>query len=386
MQILRKAIAVILTLVMISVPITASVSAQGPGSGGGPGYIESPRREDDGAVFIRTNIMSIRAVNEIPMMHYWYSSDENGTVAKFLASFMSLIEYEDYNDDGVFQANESLYYAPLAAYEWTLTTGTVEDDDGTINEIWLKYTKGGSRMSGGMPVDSPMPGPGNPNANRFEDVTLQFWAHIYLNDYTGNVSDDQGVRAQYLVQGESELKIDIEIGNFPFSSEESKVALQVILREDIAEGEQYRNQYRFRTREQMRNITGSSNSDWTTPQGNETRFQQRNETHIERVDFLNQESGEPSGFFTWLDTALVTLPNDDTQAVNVTASYVATGEGLALYLSYPNFNGGSLIHDPSIGVIEGQSPVSPVVDYALISVAVIVIVAVVIVAIIQKKR
>lgn len=371
---------------MISVPITASVSAQGPGSGGGPGYIESPRREDDGAVFIRTNIMSIRAVNEIPMMHYWYSSDENGTVAKFLASFMSLIEYEDYNDDGVFQANESLYYAPLAAYEWTLTTGTVEDDDGTINEIWLKYTKGGSRMSGGMPVDPPMPGPGNPNANRFEDVTLQFWAHIYLNDYTGNVSDDQGVRAQYLVQGESELKIDIEIGNFPFSSEESKVALQVILREDIAEGEQYRNQYRFRTREQMRNITGSSNSDWTTPQGNETRFQQRNETHIERVDFLNQESGEPSGFFTWLDTALVTLPNDDTQAVNVTASYVATGEGLALYLSYPNFNGGSLIHDPSIGVIEGQSPVSPVVDYALISVAVIVIVAVVIVAIIQKKR
>jgi len=385
LQTISKTLATLVLVLMISLPLTGLVSAQGPGSGMGPGNMQGPHREDNGAVFVSTDIVSIRAINEIPSMHYWYSSDENGTIAKFLASFVSIAEYEDYNDDGAFQANESLYYAPLAAYEWTLTTGTIEDDDGTINEIWLKYTKGGSR-DGGMPIDPPMPGPGNPSANRFEDVTLQFWAHIYLNDYTGNVSDDQGVRAQYLVQGESELKIDIEIGNFPFSSEDSKVALQTILREDIAEGEQYRNQYRFRTREQMRNTTGSSSSDWTTPQGNETRFQQRNETHTERVEFLNEVTGETSGFFTWLDTALVTLPNDDTQAVNITASYAATGQGLALYLSYPNFDGGSLVHDPSIGVIEGQSPVGPAVDYVPITIAVIVVAAVAIVAIIQKKR
>lgn len=386
LQTIKKTLAAIVLVLMISVPLTSVVSAQGPGSGMSPGNMQGPHREDNGAVFVSTDIISIRAINEIPSLHFWYSSDENGTVAKFLASFMSLIEYEDHNDDGAFQANESLYYVPLAAYEWALTTGTVEDGDGTITEIWLKYTKGGSK-AGGMPIDPPMPGPGHPNADRFEDVTLQFWAHIYLNDYTGNVSDDQGVRAQYLVQGESELKIDIEIGNFPFSSEDSKVALQSILREDIAEGEQYRDQYRFRTREQMRNTTGSSNADWTTSQGNETRFQQRNETHTQRIEFLNQETGETSGFFTWLDTASVTLPNDETEAVNVTASYAATGEGLALYLCYPNFDGGTLVHDPSIGVIPGHSPVTEFpVDIGTLVVAAFVIAAIVIVSIAQKKR
>ena len=47
------------------------------------------------------------------------------------------------------------------------------------------------------------------------------------------------------------------------------------------------------------------------------------------------------------------------EAVDVHASYWTDVEGLLLFLSYPNFNGGSLIHDPSVRLVESASPYVP---------------------------
>ena len=365
--------------------IVANVSAQQDGGEPDPSKEPDQRRDSDGTVWVNTDIITIMANSETPMFHFWYTADENGTHAKFMMNYMGIFEFEDINDDDAYQRDETLYFAPLAAYEWTLQTGSVEED-GVTTEVWLKYTKGGIRDGGIMPgiPHGPQQGPGS--IVRFEDVTLQIWAHIYIDDYEGNVTDDHGVQAEYTIAGGSELKMDIEIGNFPFSTETSRVALETVLQERLAIGAQNRERHRFQTRERLRNNTLNSSMNWTTTGGNESRFENREESDIQQIDFVDTETNLAQGFFSWVDTAVVTLPGGDEEAVNVTASYVPFGEGLAVYLAYPNFNGGSLLHDPSIGLIEGSAPYIPApVPLELIAgLGVVALVVIVVVAI--RKR
>ncbi len=323
-----------------------------PGPGGSP----SQHREGS-RVFITTDIISIMANNQFPLLHFWFTTDDNGTLAKFSLAYVAIAEFEDVNGDGTYQSNETLSFAPLAAYEWTLQTGSVESD-GTTTEVWLKYTKGGALTDGMM---SGMPGHGmngTGSVEEFEDVTVQIWAHIFLYDYEGNVTDEGGVRATYLVQGSSELKMDIEIGNFPFSTETSMVTLQAMLRENEAIGHETAHRHRYETRERFRNNTGTSDTNWNTQDGNETRFENQNGTCMQRIDFVDDVTGVAQGYFSWLDKATITWPGGETEVVNVTASYVPMGHGLAVNLVYPNFDGGSILHDPSIGLFEDAVPYS----------------------------
>ncbi len=347
----RTIIAATMIALFLVAPTIIQVTAQGPGSGN-----QNPpqQRRENGAVFLNTDVITVMANEELPMFHFWYTGDENGTTAKFMASYVTLIEFEDENDDGAFQSDEILRHAPLAGYEWTVQTGSVSDGDVT-SEVWVKYTKGGTRTGGplqALPISSHQ-GPGA--MDDFEDVTIQIWAHLYLDDYEGVVTDDHGVHTNYTVVGGAELKMDIEIGNFPFSSNNTSVALEAMLREDQATGPQYQNRYRFETRERNRNVTANSGMNWTAPDGNETRFQNRSDTATERIDFVDTETSSPTGFFSWLDTAVITHPGGDTEAVEVTASYVPTGMGLSVYLAYPNFGEGSILHDPSIGLLSDVS-------------------------------
>jgi hypothetical protein len=352
----RLLISTLLLVVLIGTMLV-SVSAQNTNTEKhGPGGPPQQTRESDGTVWINTDIITIMANSEIPQFYFWYSVDNNGTHAKFMTSFVMIAEFEDLNDDGAFQTGEQLFFAPLAAYEWTLTTGTVQKD-GVTTEVWLKYTKSGIR-SGMMPDAAPAAMSGMGSLQRFEDTTIQIWGHIYLDDYAGNVTDDHGSHANYTVAGGSELKIDIEIGNFPFSSEDSMVALQTLQREHVAAGTQepQLNHHRIETRERFRNTTIDSDTNWTTIGGNETRFESMNGTDIQRCDFIDYETGVAQGFFSWLDTAVITWPGGDTEAVPVNASYVPTGNGLAVYLAYPYFDNGSILHDPSIGLYPDGAP------------------------------
>lgn len=351
-----------------------------------------PWRENDGSVWINTDVITIMASGQMPMFHFWFTNDQNGSFAKFLAQYITLIEFEDLNGDDAFQSNEILYFAPLAAYEWTVQTGTVTDE-GVTTEVWLKYTKGGLISDGMMPGHHGGPGmgyrnfTGNSGIERFEDVTLQIWAHIYLNGYDGAVTDDNGVQATYSVAAASELKMDIEIGNFPFSSETSSVAIETLLRENLASSMQYQNQHMFQTREQFGNVSCNSGMNWTTTGGNETMFQMMNGTHTQHIDFVETGTEISTGFFSWVDTATITWPGGETEAVNVTASYVPIGFGLSVYLAYPNFDGGSLLHDPSIGMYESQAPpVTATTEYLfLLGIGIVSILAIAVVLVRRRK-
>nr|KXH75804.1 MAG: hypothetical protein AM325_03980 [Candidatus Thorarchaeota archaeon SMTZ1-45] len=323
-------------------------------------------RMNDGSVWINTDIITIMANGETPQLHFWFTSDEGGTLARFSTNYVMLIEFEDLNDDGAYQRNEYLYFAPLSAFEWTISTGEVVDDDITT-EVWLKYTKSGvkSSMMPGMPMFGH---DGMGDIERFSDVTLQIWAHIYLDDYVGTVSDDHGIHFNYTVAGRSELKMDIEIGNFPFSSENSSVAIQTIQKENEATGTQNLHHHRMETRERFRNVSFSSDMNWTTTGGNETRFERMNDTECHRIDFMDQDDGITQGFFSWLDTAVITWPGGETEAVDVEVSYVPRGDGVAVYLAYPYFDDGSILHDPSIGLYpEGAPDTGILLNYVLIT-------------------
>lgn len=368
-----------LFLVVALLGTTALASAQGPTTTP-PGVGTPPEhsRDADGTVWINTDIITIMANGEVPMFHFWYAMDDDGANAKFQTSFVMIAEFEDLNDDGGFQTGEELYFAPLSAYEWTLTTGTLEEG-GVVTEVWLKYTKSGVRTT---PLADAAPAAlddGTSDIMRFQDVTMQIWGHIYLEDYAGEISDDHGSHANYTVAGRSELKIDIEIGNFPFSSEDSMVTIQTLQREHLSEPQL--NRHRIQTRERFRNTTLDSDMNWTTTGGNETRFESMNGTNVQTIDFIDYEAAVAQGFFSWLDTAVITWPGGSAEAVNVNASYVPTGEGVAIYLAYPNFDEGSILHDPSIGLYPEGAPtifgsIDPVLAAGIGAVALIAILVV----------
>ncbi|MHA1248194.1 MAG: hypothetical protein ACTSPE_12775 [Candidatus Thorarchaeota archaeon] len=377
--------------VLMLQPVVVDVAAQGsmPEHSTMPNLPTTPpvhEKRPDGSEFISTDVIAIMANGQAPMIHFWYAADENGTIAKFSLLYLGIVEFEDQNEDDAFQSNETLYYAPLAAYEWTLLTGTTEDDEGHVTEIWLKYIKGGLRSGGMVPSIPQVDARGASAVQRFEDVTIQIWAHIYLYDYEGNVSDDTGVKATYLVQGNSEVKMDIEIGNFPFSTNTSSVALQTLLRESDMVGQQNTYRHRYRIRDRHGNVTGMSSVNWNGAPGNESTIEPLPTDHIQRIDLFDAETGVTQGFYSWVDKAEITWPGGTTEAVNVTASYVPSGTGLAIYLAYPNFDDGTLLHDPSVGVYPEAAPLTEPVGNTTLAVALGAVAVIAVAAFLVRRR
>jgi hypothetical protein len=68
-----------------------------------------------------------------------------------------------------------------------------------------------------------------------------------------------------------------------------------------------------------------------------------------KINFANQNSTF-EGFFKFVSSATVTYSNNITKTVKVYASYIAAGNSMRLYIGYPYFGNGTLVHDPSIGV------------------------------------
>ena len=86
-------------------------------------------------------------------------------------------------------------------------------------------------------------------------------------------------------------------------------------------------------------------------------FDNVDEEDIQEISFVGADSNTTHGFYRWVDKALQILPDGSKTAVDVSASYWANGEAMLLFFAYPNFDGGSLIHDPSMKFDEESSPV-----------------------------
>ncbi len=329
------------------------------------------RRDDDGTAWIETDIITVMLNPELPSYQYWYTPDENGSLARFMINFMMIVEFEDSNGDNVYQPDETLNFAPLDAFEWILKTGAIEKD-GVNKEVYVSYTKGGLNddweddwfedwMPGWEEEEEEDPTHllsseehENHTFAHFSDLTLQFYGHIYRDNHTGKVIDDEGVKAEYTVDGGVELKVDIEIGNFPFTSDTSSVAILNYLSEDVASNDDV-NHY-FTLHEESGDDDHESEAEMEDL-GEE--FEDILDEDVQEISFVEDSTYETQGFYRWVDKAVVKHLNGSKEAVDVHASYWTDGEGLLLFLAYPNFNGGSIIHDPSLRLIESSSLYTP---------------------------
>ena len=346
--------------------MTTTATAMGGGMNQPTHGMPDHTQMNDGSVWVNTDIITIMANGEMPQFHFWYTADEDGTRARFSTSYVMLVEFEDQNDDGAYQGDEYLYFAPLTAFEWTLQTGkTVEDD--VTTEVRLTYTKSGVKST--VPPGAPLAAHEGMGAiQRFADVTIEITAHIYLEDYTGEVTAEPGVQFNYTLAGRSELKMDIEIGNFPFSSENSSVAIQTLQKENEATGTQNLHHHRMETRERFRNVSIDSDMNWTTEGGNESRFEQMTGTNVQKLEFVDTETETAQGYYSWVDKAIIFWPGGTNETVDVTASYVPVGHGVAVYLAYPYFDDGRILHDPSIGLYpEGAPSLGTPIDFVLVA-------------------
>lgn len=340
-------------------------------------------RDTDGRAWIQTDIMTVMLDPELPSFHYWYTADDNGSLVRFMVNYLMIVEFEDTNGDGVYQPNETLDFAPLDAFEWSLQTGSITNELGQNTEVYASYTKGGltddweddwfEHWVPGYDDDGPGEEPDIDFA-QFEELTFQFYAHIYIDDYNGTVSDDEGIKADYTVAAGIELKIDIEIGNFPFTSDTSKLAVLNFLKEDQASTDEF--DHHFRLHEETGDDDHDS-EDVMEHLGEEFEDNDEdddgNDDDVQRISFVDASTDVTRGFYRWLDKAVITHLNGSQEAVDVDASYWTDGSGLLLWLAYPNFDGGSILHDPSVRFIESAWPYVPTnpLDLPVVSFAVI---------------
>jgi hypothetical protein len=354
-------------------------------------------RDANGTVWLETDVMTVTLDPHMPVYQYWYAGDENGSLARFMIGYMMIVEFEDSNADGVYQPNETLSFAPLDAFEWSLQTGQITNDLNEVTEIYASYTKGGLSdewendwYEDWMPEihdeeDSALLASDEENDfDMYSGMTLRFYGHIYTTDYLGNITDDFGVETNYTVAGGMELKVDIEIGNFPFVSNTSKVAVLNYLREDIASSGEFEHSFKLHEDGGDSEVDSEDHSD-----DYGTEFHDHDENHdgkdddIQQLSIVDTITNESRGLYSWLDKAVVTDLNGTETAVDVEASYWTDGRGLLLFLAYPNFDGGSLVHDPSMRMFDTQTFITqpsdalnlPMETIALLGIAAVVIIA-----------
>ena len=335
-------------------------------------------RDLEGKVWIESDVMIVTLDPSMPIYQYWYAGDDNGSLARFMISYLMIVEFEDNNTDGVYQPNETISFAPLDAFEWSLQTGEITNDLDEVTEVYASYTKGGlswcyddSWYEDWMPEneteheeepeDPVVLACGEGEDHEFENfagMTLRFYGHVYTTDYAGNVTDDFGVESNYTIAGGMELKVDIEIGNFPYVSNTSKVAVLNYLREDMASSEEYEHSFMLHEDDGDTEIDSEDISD-----DYGVKFNDRDEDNdgedddIQQISVIDGTNNLTRGLYSWLDKAVITDLNGTETAVDVDTSYWTDGKGFLLFFAYPNFNGGSILHDPALRLLETGTPI-----------------------------
>ncbi|MDH4214674.1 MAG: hypothetical protein OEV85_12215, partial [Candidatus Thorarchaeota archaeon] len=168
---------------------------------------------------------------------------------------------------------------------------------------------------------------------------------------------DQGTQGNYTVAGGMELKVDVEIGNFPFISNTSKVAVLNYLREDVASNDD--SDHAFELHDDHGEVEVHSedvSGEHGTHLADQDSDHDGKDDSVQQLSLVDDVTNVTQGLYSWLDKAVMTYLNGSQAAVDVGASYWTDGNGLLLFLAYPNFDGGSITHDPSMRLLETGVP------------------------------
>ena len=250
-------------------------------------------------------------------------------------NFRALIEYNDSDNNQVFESNEKVAVLVL-------------DEAGWDHSQFYTLT-GGS----GVGINFTLRGPANvvsaTDGSHF--ATLQagqvmLIVKAYNTTQTLNTPD-----GKTFTVGRAEIKFDIVIANWPFQNTKDRLALQVNMHSSTDH---------IGTDEQ----TGTNDVDTSHSEDAGVTEHQFHETNSSEQDMKFSAglvtTSSSVGFFRFVNSATVTSSSGGHSTVPVTASYKSEAENdagdketfMKLYLSYPNFQG-TLVHDPSIGLGSG---------------------------------
>jgi len=260
-------------------------------------------------------------------------------------------------------------YLPFSACNWTLTRPEYVEEKGywTFNFTLTKVN-------------------GHPNL-KFAENNIEIRCRFY-NTTTTETPDPKYSDYNYTVAA-GQLKFDFVVKHWEWNIDkingflrkcgleipESRTGLALwinmasIKLEDLPRAEnevRYQAEHQVETASQMREVI--VNGERYTVSGNETsrdenpvqatlQLKERFRERI-RLHFARGEKDVPVGFLEFVPWARLLHPNGTTyDYVNVTASYIAAGGHLRLFICYPYFGNYTLEHDPTIGL--ASAPLIP---------------------------
>ena len=272
---------------------------------------------------------SLTAVFEgmVPKITFYDHSGMIQTQQK--VNFRALIEFADADNNKLYESNEKVAALIIDEASWDHTSF---------------YT-----LPGGSGLGINFTLAGAPNVASAADghtvATLQPRSVIIVVK-AYNTTQTLNVNGKTFTVGKAEVKFDIIIANWPFQNTSDMLALQVNMH---SSSEHFDNQ--------------GQDIDATHDESSQTSEHPLGQTSdVEQIKYSSGlvTTSSTIGFFRFVNAATVTI-GAQTTTVNVAASYKSETDNdagdretfMKLYLAYPNFQGGTLVHDPSIGLGSG---------------------------------
>ncbi|MHA1202271.1 MAG: hypothetical protein ACTSQ4_07100 [Candidatus Heimdallarchaeaceae archaeon] len=245
--------------------------------------------------------VSVNAPGNVPTLHF---KTESGL--EYNVMFKQLLEYEDLNEDGAFQYNETIEGTPmvsLTSIQWLFSGFVTDEVDGEIQAIHFNFTS--DEIVG---MISP-------------DLEVNIAMHLYLED---QIIDG------YELLGGAEFKFDLFISGWEWANNDTLLALRF----DITPGEGYeiKNQ---NNQTVDTTINTTNDEEKVTPVADQIK---------QRFSIENDENG---AFFGYANQSKI-MKEEQLSYGSVNASISTTGDGsMQLYLSFEQFD--ELHYDPSLG-------------------------------------
>ncbi len=272
--------------------------------------------------------ISVNAPGNVPTLHF---KTESGL--EYNVMFKQLLEYEDLNEDGAFQYNETIEGTPmvsLTSLQWLFSGFVTDEVDGKIQAIHFNFTS--DEVVG---MISP-------------DLKVNIAMHLYLED---QIIDG------YELLGGAEFKFDLFISGWEWANNDTLLALRF----DITPGEGY----------EIKNQNNQTVDTTITTTNEEEKITPAADQIKQRFSIENDENG---AFFGYANQSKI-MKEEQLNYGSVNASISTTGDGsMQLFLSFEQFD--ELHYDPSLGTDDsGEADSVPISWVAFITLPLVASVA-----------
>ncbi len=290
---------------------------------------------DGNRIVFSTGSLTAEFEGMVPKVKFY---DNHNTMVRVeqKVNFRALIEFNDADNDHVFQSNEAVGRTTIDEAHWTHTTYSLPGGSGVAISFTLADQLTISDVSGGQSTLAP--------------------GSVILIAKAYNTTQTITVDGKPVTIATAEIKFDVVVkagqpGGWPFQSPANMLAFQV-------------NMHSSTEHLDFDEQSGSHNVDASHDEGTQTAEHEFHQTaNVEQETRFSSgpiTTSSTIGFFRFVNKATVTSPTGQNSSVPVYASFKSETENdggnretfMKLYLAYPNF-AGTLTHDPSIGLAGG---------------------------------